>query len=246
MYSKYKRGLYLQPLIPPYENKCCPPPIPGIVELYPQYSTFISSIIENEIQFDSTITYLSDVLSTILPAPRVLPVGNKYCPPIPGIVPLTTYVYPGYSTFISSINGGQFNSTIILSLGLLSTPTNYVNIVNNYKTLSESGRMQEQQCTTMYISNAPVPVQRGDANNIPYVNIIPTSASGTTQSIQNAVLFAERNPYNPATRFSQYRFANTVIPPPPPCPVAVPNPGYVPPCVPPTMFRGSVENVGPT
>lgn len=196
------------------------------------------------------------------PQPPTLPVGNKYCPPIPGIVPLSMYTYPGYSTFTSTISKVSTiddppldpfistiflkNSTIIISLGLLSTPTNYVNIANNYKTLSESGRMQEQQCTTMYISNAPVPVQRGDANNIPYVNIIPTSASGTTQSIQNAVLFAERNPYNPATRFSQYRFANTVIPPPPPCPVAVPNPGYVPPCVPPTMFRGSVENVGPT
>jgi Flp pilus assembly protein TadG len=138
-------------------------------------------------------------------------------------------------------------STITFQSGYASTPTNYVALGNSYKSLSESGRMAAQQCTTMYISNAPVPVQRGDSNNIPYVDVIAASASGTTQSIQNAVLFAGNNPYNPATRFSQYRFANTVIPPPPPCPVAVPNPGaIIGICSPPLMFRGSVENVGPT
>ena len=181
------------------------------------------------------------------PQPPTLPVGNRYCPPIPGIVPTTISVYPEYSTFISTIEVEEpFESTITFQSGYASTPTNYVALGNSYKSLSESGRMQLQQCTTMYISNAPVPVQRGGSNNIPYVDVIAASASGTTQSIQNAVLFAGNNPYNPATRFSQYRFATTVIPPPPPCPVAVPNPGYVPPCVPPTMFRGSVENVGPT
>lgn len=141
------------------------------------------------------------------PRPPVLPVGNKCCPPIPGIV---------------------------------STATGYVDLGNTYKSLSESGRMQEQQCTTMYISNAPVPVQTGSSNNIPYIEVIAASASGTTQSLQNAVLFAANNPYNPATRFSQYRFSNTILPPPPPCPVSVPNPGYVGVCVPPSMFRGSV------
>jgi len=195
------------------------------------------------------------------PQPPTLPVGNRYCPPIPGIVPTTISVYPEFSTFISTIESflstidvePPFDSTIVtlestitFQSGILSTPTNYVALGNPYKSLSESGRMQAQQCTTMYISNSPVPVQRGDSNNIPYVDVIATPASGTTQSIQTAVLFAGNNPYNPATRFSQYRFATTVIPPPPPCPVAVPNPGYVPPCVPPTMFRGSVENVGPT
>jgi len=195
------------------------------------------------------------------PQPPTLPVGNRYCSPIPGIVPTTISVYPEYSTFMSTIESflstidvePPFDSTIVtlestitFQSGILSTPTNYVALGNSYKSLSESGRMQSQQCTTMYISNSPVPVQRGDSNNIPYVDVIATSASGTTQSIQTAVLFAGNNPYNPATRFSQYRFATTVIPPPPPCPVAVPNPGYVPPCVPPTMFRGSVENVGPT
>ena len=195
------------------------------------------------------------------PQPPTLPVGNRYCPPIPGIVPTTISVYPEFSTFISTIESflstidvePPFDSTIVtlestitFQSGILSTPTNYVALGNPYKSLSESGRMQSQQCTTMYISNSPVPVQRGDSNNIPYVDVIATPASGTTQSIQTAVLFAGNNPYNPATRFAQYRFATTVIPPPPPCPVAVPNPGYVPPCVPPTMFRGSVENVGPT
>lgn len=197
----------------------------------------------------------------VYPQPPTLPVGNKYCPPIPGIVPLSMYVYPVYSTFISTIStytsvmkiNSQFVSTIstvrssiTFQSAILSTPTNYVNIANNYKSVSESGRMQAQQCATMYVSNVPVPVQRGDSNNIPYVQVTPAPASGTVQSIQNAVLFAGRNPYDPATRFSQYRFADTVIPPPPPCPVAVPNPGYVAPCIPPTMFRGSVENVGPT
>ena len=208
------------------------------------------------------------------PQPPTLPVGNKYCPPIPGIVPTTISVYPVFSTFISSISSvyvsslstftstinveppfestflstviSQYESTITFQNGIASTPTNYVALGNSYKSLSESGRMAAQQCTTMYISNAPVPVQRGDSNNIPYVDVIAASASGTTQSIQNAVLFAGNNPYNPATRFSQYRFANTVVPPPPPCPVAVPNPGAVAPCNPPLMFRGSVENVGPT
>ena len=116
----------------------------------------------------------------------------------------------------------------------------------SYKNLTESTRMQEQIPSTMYISNAPYPVQNGDSNNVPYVDLTPTPASATTASIRNAVLFAGNNPYNPATRFSQYRFSNTVIPPPPPCPVAVPNPGYIKPCIPPSMFRGSVENVGPT
>lgn len=181
------------------------------------------------------------------PQPPTLPVGNRYCPPIPGIVPTTISVYPEFSTFISTIEVAEpFESTFTFQIGYASTPTNYVALGNPYKSLSESGRMQAQQCTTMYISNSPVPVQRGDSNNIPYVDVIATPASGTTQSIQTAVLFAGNNPYNPATRFAQYRFATTVIPPPPPCPVAVPNPGYVPPCVPPTMFRGSVENVGPT
>jgi len=181
------------------------------------------------------------------PQPPTLPVGNRYCPPIPGIVPTTISVYPVFSTFISTIEVEQpFYSTITYQTGYISTPTNYVALGNSYKSLSESGRMQSQQCTTMYISNVPVPVQRGDSNNIPYVDVIAASASGTTQSIQNAVLFAGNNPYNPATRFAQYRFADTVIPPPPPCPVTVPNPGYVPPCSPPLMFRGSVENVGPT
>ena len=205
------------------------------------------------------------------PQPPTLPVGNKYCPPIPGIVPTTITVYPVFSTFISTISSifvsslstftstinveppfvstfsstiiSQYESTIKFKTGNISTPTDYVALGNSYKSLSESGRMQAQQCTTMYISNAPVPVQRGDSNNIPYMNVIATPASGTTQSIQTAVLFAGNNPYDPATRFTQY-FPR--LPPPPPCPVAVPNPGYVPPCVPPTMFRGSVENVGPT
>jgi len=96
----------------------------------------------------------------------------------------------------------------------------------------------------MYISNVSVPVQRGDSNNIPYIDVIPASASGTTQSIQNAVLFAANNPYNPATRFAQY-FPRQ--PPPPPCIISPPNPGaIIGPCSPPLMFRGSVENVGPT
>ena len=192
------------------------------------------------------------------PQPPTLPVGNKYCPPIPGIVPTTLTVYPVFSTFISTISTltstinveppfvstiSTLTSSITFQSAILSTLTNYVALGNPYKSLSESGRMQAQQCTTMYISNAPVPVQRGDSNNIPYMNVIATPASGTTQSIQTAVLFAGNNPYNPATRFTQY-FPR--LPPPPPCPVAVPNPGYVPPCVPPTMFRGSVENVGPT
>ena len=192
------------------------------------------------------------------PQPPTLPVGNKYCPPIPGIVPTTITVYPVFSTFISTISTltstinveppfvstiSTLTSSITFRSAILSTLTNYVALGNPYKSLSESGRMQAQQCTTMYISNAPVPVQRGDSNNIPYVNVIATPASGTTQSIQTAVLFAGNNPYDPATRFTQY-FPR--LPPPPPCPVAVPNPGYVPPCVPPTMFRGSVENVGPT
>ena len=192
------------------------------------------------------------------PQPPTLPVGNKYCPPIPGIVPTTITVYPVFSTFISTISTlistineePPFVSTIVIldstitfRSAILSSLTNYVALGNPYKSLSESGRMQAQQCTTMYISNAPVPVQRGDSNNIPYMNVIATPASGTTQSIQTAVLFAGNNPYDPATRFTQY-FPR--LPPPPPCPVAVPNPGYVPPCVPPTMFRGSVENVGPT
>jgi len=192
------------------------------------------------------------------PQPPTLPVGNKYCPPIPGIVPTTITVYPVFSTFISTISTltstinveppfvstiSTLTSSITFRSAILSTLTNYVALGNPYKSLSESGRMQAQQCTTMYISNAPVPVQRGDSNNIPYVDVIATPASGTTQSIQTAVLFAGNNPYNPATRFTQY-FPR--LPPPPPCPVAVPNPGYVPPCVPPTMFRGSVENVGPT
>jgi len=115
-----------------------------------------------------------------------------------------------------------------------------------YKNLSESARVQAQQCTTMYISNMPVPVQRGDSNNIPFVEVIPTPASATTASVQNAVLFAQNNPYNPATRFSQYRFADTVIPPGVPCPPKpAPNPAPLIPCVPPLVFRGSVENVGP-
>jgi hypothetical protein len=192
------------------------------------------------------------------PQPPTLPVGNNYCPPIPGIVPTTITVYPVFSTFISTISTltstinveppfvstiSTLTSSITFQSAILSTLTNYVALGNPYKSLSESGRMQAQQCTTMYISNAPVPVQRGDSNNIPYMNVIATPASGTTQSIQTAVLFAGNNPYNPATRFTQY-FPR--LPPPPPCPVAVPNPGYVPPCVPPTMFRGSVENVGPT
>jgi hypothetical protein len=192
------------------------------------------------------------------PQPPTLPVGNKYCPPIPGIVPTTLTVYPVFSTFISTISTltstinveppfvstiSTLTSSITFRSAILSTLTNYVALGNPYKSLSESGRMQAQQCTTMYISNAPVPVQRGDSNNIPYVDVIATPASGTTQSIQTAVLFAGNNPYDPATRFTQY-FPR--LPPPPPCPVAVPNPGYVPPCVPPTMFRGSVENVGPT
>jgi len=142
------------------------------------------------------------------PAPPVLPVGNKYCPPIPGIVPLTIDIQPKYSTitatystflstitypstFISTINyPSSFVSSLTYFNGYVSTPINYVALGNSYKSLSESGRMVEQQCTTMYISNAPVPVQRGSSNNIPYVNNIPTPASATTLSIQNAVLFA--------------------------------------------------------
>jgi hypothetical protein len=206
------------------------------------------------------------------PQPPTLPVGNKYCPPIPGIVPLSISVYPVFSTFISTISSvfvsslstftstinveppfvstfsstivSQYQSSIIFQSAILSTPTNYVALGNSYKSLSESGRMQSQQCTTMYISNAPVPVQRGDSNNIPYIDVIAASASGTTQSIQNAVLFCANNPYNPATRFAQY-FPRQ--PPPPPCIISPPNPGaIIGPCSPPLMFRGSVENVGPT
>ena len=192
------------------------------------------------------------------PQPPTLPVGNKYCPPIPGIVPLSISVYPVFSTFISTISTItstinvappfvstiSVTSTITFQSATLSTPTNYVALGNSYKSLSESGRMQLQQCTTMYISNVPVPVQRGDSNNVPYIDVVAAPASGTTLSIQNAVLFAANDPYNPATRFAQY-FPR--LPPPPPCPIPVPNPGaIIGPCSPPLMFRGSVENVGPT
>lgn len=193
------------------------------------------------------------------PHPPTLPVGNRYCPPIPGIVPISVDVYPVFSTFISTISTLTstinvippfvstiviLDSTITFQSATLSTPTNYVALGNSYKSLSESGRMQLQQCTTMYISNVPVPVQRGDSNNVPYMDVVAAPASGTTLSIQNAVLFAANDPYNPATRFAQY-FPR--LPPPPPCPIAVPNPGaIIGPCSPPLMFRGSVENVGPT
>ena len=198
------------------------------------------------------------------PQPPTLPAGTAYRPPIPGIVPLTIDIQPKYSTilttystfistitypstFVSTIN---YPSTFVSSLsyftGYVSTPTNFVALGNPYKSLSESARVQAQQCTTMYISNMPVPVQRGDSNNIPFIEVIPTPASATTASVQNAVLFAQNNPYNPATRFSQYRFADTVIPPGVPCPPKpAPNPAPLIPCVPPLVFRGSVENVGP-
>jgi len=181
------------------------------------------------------------------PAPPVLPVGNRYCPPIPGIVPISIDIQPTYSTFLSTITyPSSFVSSFTYLTGYISTPINYVALGNSYKSLSESARMQEQQCTTMYISNAPVPVPIGSSNDIPYVDVIPTPASGTTLSVQNAVLFVENNPYNPATRFSQYRFADTVIPPGVPCPPKpAPNPAPLVPCVPPLVFRGSVENVGP-
>ena len=193
------------------------------------------------------------------PQPPTLPVGNKYCPPIPGIVPISISVYPVFSTFISTISTltstinveppfvstiSTVTSTVTFQSAILSTPINYVALGNSYKSLSESGRMQLQQCTTMYISNVSVPVQRGDSNNVPYMDVVAAPASGTTLSIQNAVLFAANDPYNPATRFAQY-FPRQ--PPPPPCPIAVPNPGaIIGPCSPPLMFRGSVENVGPT
>jgi len=123
---------------------------------------------------------------------------------------------------------------------VISTASGYVTVSGQNHYLSESSRVQAQECTTAYISNAPVPVQPGNSNNVPYIDVVATPASATQSANANAVALAANNPYNPATRFSQYRFAYTVIPPPPPCPVAVPNPTTVGPCNPPTVFRGSV------
>lgn len=127
--------------------------------------------------------------------------------------------------------------------GVISTATGNITVSGQNNYLTESSRVQAQECPTAYISNARVPVQSG---NVPYVDVITTPASATQSAIANSNAILANDPYNPATRFSQYRFAYTVIPPPPPCPVAVPNPTTVGICSPPTMFRGSVQNVGPT
>ena len=197
------------------------------------------------------------------PTPPILPIGNSCCPPVPGIVSiwsealystftstfvtstfLSTVNYPPYGTFTSTITTSTLTSNVYFPNGLYLS-TNFVNVANVYRNVAESARIQAQECTTAYISNAPVPVLPGNSNNVPYIDLIPKSASLTTQQLATAVLVAGNNPYNPATRFSQYRFSNTVLPPAPPCPVAVPNPTTLRPCVPPTVFRGSVQNVPP-
>lgn len=78
-------------------------------------------------------------------------------------------------------------------------------------------------------------------SSLPVVLVETTSASSTVSQKKNAVLFFESDPYNPATRFSQY------FPPAPipyQCPERIPNNDTKPstaPCIPITRFQGSTK-----
>jgi hypothetical protein len=123
--------------------------------------------------------------------------------------------------------------------------------------IPESSRMLQQQCSTLWVTTVlptncvvgggggstvekvkiSVPSNPGTAPVPVPVSIAP--ASLTTQMKSADVLLAAQDPYNPATRFSQY------FPPQPPgveCPERLPNRDPKPStrdCVPVSRFHGS-------
>ena len=96
--------------------------------------------------------------------------------------------------------------------------------------VKESMRISAQRCTPMVVttvtsdcsgtvvSQVSIPIVPGA--DVPYVPIQNTPASVTLNALKNSLLTTVSDPYNPATRFSQY------FPPQPPGydpPVPLPN-----------------------
>ena len=122
--------------------------------------------------------------------------------------------------------------------------------------IAESSRLTAQvaACGSAWVQTVPGPrcsvsepsggiirVAVPPAGPLPVVEVRTTPASLTTQQAATATLFDATNPYDPATRFSQY------FPPPPlpyECPVRYPNNDPKPSvrdCVPVTRFMGSAQ-----
>lgn len=97
------------------------------------------------------------------------------------------------------------------------------------------------RCSVSEPSGSIIRVAVPPAGPLPVVEVRTTPASLTTQQAATATLFDATNPYDPATRFSQY------FPPPPlpyECPVRYPNNDPKPSvrdCVPVTRFMGSAQ-----
>ena len=110
----------------------------------------------------------------------------------------------------------------------------------NYVTLSESQRVLAQQSPSTFIRNQEVTILPGGYDT-PVMVVGNTPASLTTIQRQTASLYAGNDPYNPATRFTQY-FPK--LPPGIPCIPTQPNNSPQAPIVPCNAgtgrFRGSV------
>jgi hypothetical protein len=116
----------------------------------------------------------------------------------------------------------------------------------NYTTLSESQRVLEQQSPSSFINNVLTPVLPG-GYNVPLMVVETIPASLTLIQRQTLSIYNANDPYNPATRFSQY------FPPAPVpyvCPPTQPNnspQAPIVPCIAGTgRFTGSVAGQAPT
>jgi hypothetical protein len=73
----------------------------------------------------------------------------------------------------------------------------------NYIPMTESQRLLAQQNPSTFVNRQEVTILPG-GGDVPLITVGNTPASLTTIQRQTTVLYAENDPYNPATRFSQY------------------------------------------
>ena len=112
-------------------------------------------------------------------------------------------------------------------------------VVGRGSAIPESTRVLAETCSTTYVLGQPV------VNQPTLVPVQTTPASSTTAAAARAVQQQESDPYNPATRFSQY-FPAEPLPYIEPRTMRVPSNEPLPPvvvCVPNNRYESTAETL---
>lgn len=116
-------------------------------------------------------------------------------------------------------------------------------IVGQGSAIPESARMASEVCGISYVNQSTIKNPTGTPLIV--VQVGTTAASITTQERANNIINAANDPYNPATRFSQY-FPPEPIPYVAPVCIRIPNNEAKPsttPCIPLQRYESTAESL---